>query len=410
VVERLRELVGARGRFNANANTWRLDDGRTLELGAVQHEWDKQKYQGRPHDLVCFDELPHFLLSQFRFLVGWNRTTDPRQRCRVAAAGNPPTTPEGRWVVEEWAPWLEETFPDPAEPGELRWYVMLDGKLHWQRTAATVLHKGERITPRSRTFIPARVDDNPHLLAAGYKATLQGLPEPLRSQMLYGDFKAGTDDDPWQVIPTAWVRAAQARWKPDGNFGWRLDAVGVDVARGGACKTTLAKRYGFWFAPLLKYPGSATPNGPAVVGLITEAVLENPRALVCLDVIGVGSSPFDFACAAGLNVNPINFAEHTDATDGSGLLTFVNMRSFAYWSLREALDPASPNPVSLPPDSELLADLTAPRWERQLRGIAVEPKPKIVERLGRSPDCADAVVNSILMPTSAVPVGPTRLA
>jgi hypothetical protein len=122
----------------------------------VQHEWDKQKYQGRPHDLVCFDELPHFLQSQFRFLMGWNRTTDRRQPCRVVAAGNPPLSPEGRWVIEEWAPWLDETHPDPAEPGELRWYVMLDGKQHWQRTAAAVLHKGETITPRSRTFIWAR--------------------------------------------------------------------------------------------------------------------------------------------------------------------------------------------------------------------------------------------------------------
>ena len=34
-------------------------------------------------------------------------------------------------------------------------------------------------------------------------ATLQSLPEPLRSQMLYGDFNAGTEDDSMQVIPTA---------------------------------------------------------------------------------------------------------------------------------------------------------------------------------------------------------------
>jgi hypothetical protein len=43
--------------------------------------------------------------------------------------------------------------------------------------------------------------------------TLQSLPEPLRSQMLYGDFRAGVQDDPWQVVPTAWVEAAMARWK-----------------------------------------------------------------------------------------------------------------------------------------------------------------------------------------------------
>jgi hypothetical protein len=412
VVERLRELLGARGSFNANANTWRLDDGRTLELGAVQHEWDKQKYQGRPHDLVCFDELPHFLQSQFRFLIGWNRTTDRRQPCRVVAAGNPPLSPEGRWVIEEWAPWLDETYPDPAEPGELRWYVMLDGKLHWQRTAAAVLHKGETVTPRSRTFIPARVDDNPHLLATGYKATLQGMPEPLRSQMLYGDFTAGTEDDPYQVIPTAWVRAAMARWRPEGKPVLPLDALGVDVARGGAAKTVLARRYGTWFAPLEKHPGKSTPDGPAVVALIRLALRENPRALVCLDALGVGASPRDFlALAQGeggiVNLFPVDFGGKTEATDSSGQLHFANTRAQAYWHLRELLDPSGPSQVSLPPDPELLADLTAPRWSLQVRGILIEPKDDIVKRIGRSPDCADAVVNSILIPRRAA-AGPRR--
>jgi hypothetical protein len=65
----------------------------------------------------------------------------------------------------------------------------------------------------SRTFIPSRVSDNPYLMGTGYMTQLQSLPEPLRSQMLYGDFHAGVQDDPWQVIPTAWVEAAMARWK-----------------------------------------------------------------------------------------------------------------------------------------------------------------------------------------------------
>ena len=84
----------------------------------------------------------------------------------------------------------------------------------------------------SRTFIPSRVEDNPYLMASGYKTVLQNLPEPLRSKMLHGDFSAGMEDNPWQVIPTAWVDAAMARWTeepPD----LPLSALGVDIARGG---------------------------------------------------------------------------------------------------------------------------------------------------------------------------------
>jgi hypothetical protein len=68
--ERSRELIGGRGRYNGHEKTWRFDDGRLLEFGAVKQEAFVQKYQGRPHDLIGFDEVAHFLEAQFRFLIG----------------------------------------------------------------------------------------------------------------------------------------------------------------------------------------------------------------------------------------------------------------------------------------------------------------------------------------------------
>jgi hypothetical protein len=65
--------------------------------------------------------------------------------------------------------------------------------------------------------------------------------------------------------------------------------------------------------------------------------------------------------------------------------------------LREALDPNKDvaATMALPPDKELLADLTAPTFEtRSGKGgmvIHLEPKDKLVKRLGRSPDKGDAV-------------------
>ena len=46
----------------------------------------------------------------------------------------------------------------------------------------------------------------------------------------------------------------------------------------------------------------------------------------------------------------------------------------------------------LPDDRELLADLTAPKYTVTPRGIQIEPKEKLVKRLGRSPDRGDAIV------------------
>jgi hypothetical protein len=213
LIERSRQIIGQQGRYNGQEHSWReLPGGRSLQFGAMQYERDKARYQGRPRDFTAFDELSEFSESQYRFSIAWTRTTIPGQRCRVVGAGNPPTHSDGQWVIEYWAPWLSEHHPNPAAPGELRWFATVDGETIECNSGEPIEHNGEVITPKSRTFIPARVEDNAYLFDTGYVSQLQALPEPLRTQMLYGDFTVGLEDDPWQVIPTAWVRAAQRRW------------------------------------------------------------------------------------------------------------------------------------------------------------------------------------------------------
>jgi hypothetical protein len=235
-------------------------------------------------------------------------------------------------------------------------------------------------------------------MATGYVTTLQGLPEPMRSQLLFGDFTVGREDDAWQVIPTAWVKAAMNRWTPEGKH-LELSALGVDIAHGGPAKTVLAKHHGTWFAPLEKYDGKLTETGFKAAGLIQQAIKERPQALVCIDAIGVGASAFD--CCKELKIPyvwAVNFSNKTESRDVTGVLRFVNVRAYAYWAMRDMLDPERGLKLALPPDQELLSDLTAPRWAMTMQGIKVEPKEDIVKRLGRSPDCADAVVLAALRP------------
>jgi hypothetical protein len=145
----------------------------------------------------------------------------------------------------------------------------------------------EIITPRSRTFIPSRITDNPHLFGTGYMAQLQALPEPLRSQMLLGDFHAGMEDDPWQVIPTAWVEAAMARWKPQPHarwirWAWTWRAAARTTRHRQAATATGSTR-------LVAYPAPRRPTGPTVAGLIIAQLRD--RAPIHIDVIGVGAAP-----------------------------------------------------------------------------------------------------------------------
>jgi hypothetical protein len=394
IIEQSSQMIGKNGTYNTQDHIWRLRDGRRMEFGSVPHEWDVRKYQGRPHDLIAFDELPEFSREQYRFLLGWNRTDDPNQRCRVVAAGNPPTTSDGRWVLEAWAPWLDPQFPSPSKPGALRWYTTLGGKTQWLETGEPFHHNGELVQPRSRTFIPAKLSDNPILAATGYEATLQAMPEPLRSILLYGDFRTVMEDDPWQVIPTAWIEAAQARWTPGPPPGAHLDAIGVDVARGGPAQTVLAKRYGTWFAPLIKVSGRQTADGPSVAALVYREYV--PGCAINIDIgATAGGGAYEslrFYRDITDPINPINNAQSVEMRDRSGKYRLINVRAAWYWKLRESLDPDHGENLALPPDSEMRADLCAPRYKVTAAGIQLEAKEDIVQRLGRSPDAADAVV------------------
>lgn len=413
--DRFEELLGSRDGYNGKDNIWRIRrrDGVPLqiELGAVPNAGDERKYQGRPHDLLVFDEATNFLASQVRFLLGWLRTTVPGQLCQALLTFNPPTNAEGRWVIEFFAPWLDPKFPNPAKPGEIRYaasmppsdahpngrdlwvdgpepFVVVDGKPCYDFNPANYA-PDDIITPLSRTFIPSRISDNPYLLGTGYMAQLQSLPEPLRSQMLKGDFTAGMEDDAMQVIPTAWVEAAMARWKRPDVLP-RMDSMGIDVARGGKDNTLISRRHGWWFDELLAYPGTETPNGPIVAGLVVSAARDG--APQHIDVIGVGASPYDFLQQAGQNVIGVNVAEAATEMDKSGRLGFANLRSQLWWKMREALDPNANNGIALPPDPRLAADLCAPRWHLQGKNICVESRDEIIKRIGRSPDYGSAVI------------------
>lgn len=368
--------------------------GRSIKLGGCREPDDWRHFAGRPRDMLGVDEAGEFLEEQVSSLLAWLRSTDPKQRCRLILASNPPRGAEGEWLLRWFAPWLDPAFANPARPGELRWYVRAKGETKWVDGPGRVEVAGEGYTPRSRTFIPALLSDNPFLDSTGYRATLQSLPEPLRSQLLKGDFLAGREDDAWQVIPAAWVEAAQQRWSP--GIQGSMDALGVDVAQGGSDATVLAARHGRWFAPLKSVPGRQTPDGVSVASLVFGEVRDG--AVVVVDAGGgwgseasghLGRHLSDDRLVAFMGVTSSN---ETSANN----IGFVNLRAQAWWRFREALDPQTGAGVALPPDPALAADLAMPRWKMVSRGgkgaIQIEAKDDIRKRLGRSPDRGDAVV------------------
>ncbi len=424
------KFIGSRKGYNASTHIWRIPGGkRVLEFGSVPHEKDVERYQGRPHDLKCFDELAHFSRAQYRYLTLWLRSSVPGQRCRIISAGNPPRNPAGFWVVEYWAPWLDARYHDPALPGELRWAVQrdddTDAEVFFRTSEEAIEHvktlakpprdakTGEILTPRSRSFIPGNLEENPDLIRTGYSAVLAYADKSMRS-LAAGEFKTSLPDHPWQVIPTEWIIAAEERWTPRPPDDVPMTAIGVDVAQGGSDDTVLAPRHDWWFAPLVAVPGVRTPMPSDTAALVAKHRL-NMAAVIVDCGGGYGGGVVDW-----LRKNNEIAAIAHKGSNGSMARSkckqyaFMNKRAEVYWRFREALDPDQPggSPIALPRDPALRADLAAPRFSIETRGVLVEPKEDIIKRIGRSPDRGDAVVMAWAEGQAALKsgkVGPTAM-
>jgi len=210
-----------------------------------------------------------------------------------------------------------------------------------------------------------------------------------------GDF-ASSDED--SVIPLSWVERSNERWlaknelakkKPD--IWGDVIGLGVDVGRGGdpsvigiRCDNAIREFRRLDVRDVMHVTG-------VVVGLLQS----NVSAKASIDVIGIGAGVYDRAKEAeGWKIKErvlsFNASEKTELKDSSGELGFANLRSAAWWNLRELLQL---DEIDLPPNDELTGELVAPKWKVLSGGkIQVESKDDIKKRIGRSTNYADTVI------------------
>ena len=397
LLDRMRDIVGNDHGLNSQSGVWRRPEDRIIEMGGCQLEADKQKYKGNPHDLICFDEISDFTESQYTFIIAWNRSATVGQRCRILSAGNPPTRPDGLWVVKRWAAWLDPQHPAPAEPGELRWYTTGDdGEEIEVEGKGPHDIGGSQVFARSRTFIPATLQDNPDLIDSGYQASLDALPAELRAAYRDGNFGTTLQDDAYQIIPTSWVIEAQSRWTENPPPGVPMCAMGVDVAI-AKDKFVVAPRYDGYYSKPLVIPGHEVSDAKKAAGRVIAMRYDDAKVIV--DVGGGWGAD----CYAQLAANKIDCLGYmgvkgSKRKSADNRFSYHNVRTEALWGFREALDPSQPggSPIILPPSATLRADLCAPSYEvkgtKQSAMLKAESKEKVCDRLGRSTDEGDAVI------------------
>lgn len=371
-IEQMWRLHGLRGRVTQAAE-WKIGN-ELVAYGRKPSDYNESAFQGvhAEHLLVILDEacgIPHQLWVAADSLA-------TSMDSHVLAIGNPDTTSSHFYTVST------------TEAG-------------WHRIKISGLDSpnmtGEPVPDvLSRTLVQRSwIED---------KQRRWGERNPLYVAKVLGEFA----DDEAGLIPLSWVMAAQARWHE-----WHESAVyvaggeppgrtvlGVDVGGQGEDLTAIATRKGWVIEQVETWQG---PDTMGVVSLVGSRLTRVPQGVALIDSIGIGAGVLDRCRQLRYTVRPFVASGATKRRDQTGTQGFLNVRSAAWWNMRELLDPAGGASVALPPDDDLTADLTTPRWESRTGGkIYVEPKDDIRKRLNRSTDRGDAVVMAFWADPSTV--------
>lgn len=173
--------------------------GASVSFKHLQHELTVLDWQGSAVPLIGFDELTHFTKYQFFYMLSRNRTMCG-VRPYVRATCNPDAD---SWVAEFISWWInqETGFAIPERAGVLRWFIRLGDTIVWADSRQALVDKygrpdlpadhEEQPQPKSVTFIPGKLSDNPALMKAdpGYLANLRALPEVEQQRLLGGNWK-----------------------------------------------------------------------------------------------------------------------------------------------------------------------------------------------------------------------------
>ena len=200
------------------------------------------------------------------------------------------------------------------------------------------------------------------------------------------DFNAAADD---ALISIDDVRAAAARCYTEKDYAFAPVVLGVDVARFGSDATVIFRRQG-----LVAFPPTVIrkTNNMIVADRIAREIQEHRPQSVFIDA-GQGQGVIDRLRQMGNSVVEVPFGSTASRYD-----RYANRRMEMWANMRDWIRDGG----AIPPDPILQADLSAPTYGFTAKGLQIlEAKDKIKERIGRSPDLADALALTFAVPIVA---------
>jgi predicted phage terminase large subunit-like protein len=170
---------------------WVFPSGMRVQFSHLEHESNIYDWQGAQIPLIGFDELTHFSEKQFWYMLSRNRSTSGvpgyvRATCNADADS---------WVRKliDW--WIDPKtgFPIPERAGFVRHFLRINDEFHWADSKEDLEKRfGDKSFPKSLTFIPAKLEDNPIFIEKdpGYQANLNALPLLDRQRLKDGNWNA----------------------------------------------------------------------------------------------------------------------------------------------------------------------------------------------------------------------------
>ena len=203
-------------------------------------------------------------------------------------------------------------------------------------------------------------------------------------QELLCDFTASASD---VVIPIDLVSAAAERELTERDVEGQPVILGVDVARFGDDRTVLCVRQGLWTRDVRTFTGLSTME---VANRVIDCINQHRPQAVFIDAGAMGAGVIDRLRQLQYQVSEVNFGEAALSTD-----RYANIRAEMYFKCRDWLTSGG----ALPKNAELKTELSTVEYKFNPSGrIILEPKEKLKERTGKSPDLADALVLTFARP------------
>lgn len=211
-------------------------------------------------------------------------------------------------------------------------------------------------------------------------ATRYGIDSNAYRIRVLGEFPLGDDDT---IIPLHLAEAAKNRDIEPTTTNRPI--WGLDVARFGSDRTTLAKRRGSVVSEVETWQGLDLMQTTGRVKAQYDGLIPSERPTeILVDVIGLGSGVFDRLRELGMPVRAINVSEAPAFGN-----TYNNLRTELIFRVRGWLEQRGSR---LPNDAELIAEMTSIRYSYASNGkMKAESKDDMRRRGLRSPDKADAV-------------------